>query len=206
MLTWAHMVDRNGTKIVNLLLTCLLGAGGMVIAALLNAFWLALIGITIAVIGVTTARAVFWRIPARFLSGAAAAGVLAFINSVGTFGGFAGPFPRWLAERSDGVVRDGHAGHGGSAAGIDGPDGCSEVRGEGRISARCSHQCASGLIRHSRLQHSSACFSTATICSIEKRFRFMTNHLLVQGEACRKTRSRSGPGNPSGSIDARLIT
>ncbi|KAB0633796.1 MFS transporter [Burkholderia stagnalis] len=203
MLTWAHMVDRNGTKIVNLLLTCLLGAGGMVIAALLNAFWLALIGITIAVIGVTTARAVFWRIPARFLSGAAAAGVLAFINSVGTFGGFAGPFlVGWLKDRTGSFAM----GMLGMAAGIDGPDGCSEVRGEGRISARCSHQCASSLIRHSRLQHSSACFSTATICSIEKRFRFMTNHLLVQGEACRKTRSRSGPGNPSGSIDARLIT
>ncbi|KWH37650.1 hypothetical protein [Burkholderia stagnalis] len=101
MLTWAHMVDRNGTKIANLLLTCLLGAGGMVIAALLNAFWLALIGITIAVIGVTTARAVFWRIPARFLSCAAAAGVLAFINSVGTFGGFAGPFlVGWLKDRT----------------------------------------------------------------------------------------------------------
>ncbi|WP_208449081.1 hypothetical protein, partial [Burkholderia gladioli] len=36
--------------------------------------------------------------------------------------------------------------------------------------------------------------STATICSIEKRLRFMANHLLVQGQVCRKTRSRIGPG------------
>ncbi|WP_208457349.1 hypothetical protein, partial [Burkholderia gladioli] len=36
--------------------------------------------------------------------------------------------------------------------------------------------------------------STATICSIEKRLCFMANHLLVQGQVCRKTRSRIGPG------------
>ena len=73
----------------------------MIAAALLHAFWPALIGITVAVIGVTTARAVFWSIPTRFLSGAAAAGGLAFINSVGTFGGFVGPFlVGWLKDQT----------------------------------------------------------------------------------------------------------
>ncbi|WP_250476051.1 MFS transporter [Caballeronia sp. GAFFF1] len=101
MLTWARAVDRSGKKILNLFLTCLLAAGGMTVAALLNAFWPAMIGITVAVIGVTTARAVFWSIPTRFLSGAAAAGGLAFINSVGTFGGFAGPFlVGWLKDQT----------------------------------------------------------------------------------------------------------
>jgi MFS transporter, ACS family, tartrate transporter len=99
MLTWARAVDKSGKKIMNLLFTCLFGAGGMVIAAMFHQFWPAMIGITIAVIGVTTARAVFWSIPTRFLSGAAAAGGLAFINSVGTFGGFAGPFlVGWLKD------------------------------------------------------------------------------------------------------------
>ncbi|WP_244744716.1 MFS transporter [Paraburkholderia terricola] len=101
MLTWARAVDKSGKKILNLLLTCLFGAGGMAIAALFHEFWPALIGITLAVIGVTTARAVFWSIPTRFLSGAAAAGGLAFINSVGTFGGFAGPFlVGWLKDQT----------------------------------------------------------------------------------------------------------
>ncbi|MDR6207012.1 MFS transporter [Paraburkholderia graminis] len=99
MLTWARAVDRSGKKILNLLLTCLFGAGGMIVAAVFSAFWPAMIGITLAVIGVTTARAVFWSIPTRFLSGAAAAGGFAFINSVGTFGGFAGPFlVGWLKD------------------------------------------------------------------------------------------------------------
>ncbi|WP_143328277.1 MFS transporter, partial [Caballeronia pedi] len=99
MLTWARAVDKSGKKILNLLLTCVFAAVGMIIAALFHQFWPAMIGITIAVIGVTTARAVFWSIPTRFLSGAAAAGGLAFINSVGTFGGFAGPFMvGWLKD------------------------------------------------------------------------------------------------------------
>ncbi|ALE54934.1 MFS transporter [Paraburkholderia sp. SIMBA_055] len=99
MLTWARAVDRSGKKILNLLLTCLFGAGGMIVAAVFSGFWPAMIGITLAVIGVTTARAVFWSIPTRFLSGAAAAGGFAFINSVGTFGGFAGPFlVGWLKD------------------------------------------------------------------------------------------------------------
>lgn len=99
MLTWARAVDRSGKKILNLLLTCLFGAGGMTIAAVFSGFWPAMIGITLAVIGVTTARAVFWSIPTRFLSGAAAAGGFAFINSVGTFGGFVGPFlVGWLRD------------------------------------------------------------------------------------------------------------
>ena len=50
------------------------------------------VGLSLALVGVTAARAIFWTIPARFLTGVAAAGGLAFINSVGALGGFVGPF------------------------------------------------------------------------------------------------------------------
>jgi nitrate/nitrite transporter NarK len=46
----------------------------------------------LALMGATAARALFWAIPTRFLTGAAAAGGLAFINSIGAVGGFVGPF------------------------------------------------------------------------------------------------------------------
>lgn len=99
MLVWARRVDRNGKKTLNLMLCCLLGALGMVMAAMLTQLMPALIGICIAVLGATTARAVFWSIPTRFLTGAAAAGGLAFINAVGTLGGFVGPFMvGWLKD------------------------------------------------------------------------------------------------------------
>jgi len=54
---------------------------------------------------VTAARAIFWTIPTRFLTGVAAAGGLAFINSIGTVGGFVGPsMMGWLKEFSGSYV------------------------------------------------------------------------------------------------------
>ena len=54
-----------------------------------------------AVSGVNAARALFWTIPPRFLTGLAAAGGLAFINSIGTSGGFVGPtIMGWLTDRT----------------------------------------------------------------------------------------------------------
>ena len=53
----------------------------------------------VALIGVNGARAIFWTIPPRFLTGVAAAGGLAFINSIGTTGGFVGPtIMGWLRD------------------------------------------------------------------------------------------------------------
>ncbi len=47
----------------------------------------------------SAARAIFWTVPPRFLVGTAAAGGLAFINSVGTLGGFFGPYLiGWLKD------------------------------------------------------------------------------------------------------------
>ena len=66
---------------------------------------LAVIGFSVALVGVTAARAIFWTIPTRFLTGVAAAGALAFINSIGTVGGFAGPsMMGWLKEFSGSYI------------------------------------------------------------------------------------------------------
>jgi MFS transporter, ACS family, tartrate transporter len=91
MLAWAASVDRSGKKINNLTVTCFLGAVGLVLSVVSGSLLIALIGLTVALIGVTAARAIFWTIPTRFLTGVAAAGGLAFINMIGTIGGFAGP-------------------------------------------------------------------------------------------------------------------
>jgi nitrate/nitrite transporter NarK len=62
-------------------------------------------GFSVALVGVTAARAIFWTIPTRFLTGVAAAGGLAFINSIGTVGGFVGPsMMGWLKEFSGSYV------------------------------------------------------------------------------------------------------
>jgi hypothetical protein len=66
----------------------------------------AVIGFSLALIGVTAARAIFWTIPTRFLTGVAAAGGLAFINSVATTtGGFFGSYMMgWLKDFSGSYV------------------------------------------------------------------------------------------------------
>jgi nitrate/nitrite transporter NarK len=78
--------------VANLSVACFLGAVGLVASVLLtNSLLVALAGLTIALIGVTSARAIFWNVPTRFLTGVGAAGGLAFINTIGVFGGFVGP-------------------------------------------------------------------------------------------------------------------
>lgn len=92
MILWAGRVDRRGNKVGNLAVACALSAVGFVGSIFFSpSFWVSVLWITVAVSGVNAARALFWTIPPRFLSGLAAAGGLAFINSIGTMGGFVGP-------------------------------------------------------------------------------------------------------------------
>jgi MFS transporter, ACS family, tartrate transporter len=91
MVWWALLVDKSGKKINNLTLACGLGAVGLVISVLSGSLWIGLVGMTIGLIGITSARAIFWSIPTRFMTGIGAASGLAFINSIGVMGGYFGP-------------------------------------------------------------------------------------------------------------------
>jgi MFS transporter, ACS family, tartrate transporter len=105
MILWARYVDRKGRRIVNLAITCFLGGAGLVAPILSGSLAVALMGFSVALVGVTAARAIFWTIPTRFLTGVAAAGGLAFINSIGTVGGFVGPsMMGWLKDFSGSYV------------------------------------------------------------------------------------------------------
>jgi MFS family permease len=101
MVLWAGIVDRLGGKVLNLTLACLLSAAGLLWALASSHFWLGVIGLTVALTGINAARGIFWTIPPRFLTGMAAAGGLAFINSIGTTGGFVGPYVMgWLTGQT----------------------------------------------------------------------------------------------------------
>ncbi len=102
MILWAGHVDRGGSKVTNLALACAVSASGFLGAILFrDTFWLSVVWMAVAVTGVNAARAIFWTIPPRFLTGMAAAGGLAFINSIGTTGGFVGPTVMgWLTDRT----------------------------------------------------------------------------------------------------------
>jgi MFS transporter, ACS family, tartrate transporter len=92
MLAWAAYVDRAGRKILNLTLGFLLATVGLVLSVGWPQMTPALIGLTVALVGVTSARAIFWTVPTSFLIGRGAAGGLAFISTIGSLGGFFGPF------------------------------------------------------------------------------------------------------------------
>ncbi|SOT45912.1 hypothetical protein [Burkholderia cenocepacia] len=62
-----------------------------------------MIGLSVAAISVSSAREMFWTIPMRFLTGVAATGGLAFINSIGTAGGFAGSYLVGFLKQSTGT-------------------------------------------------------------------------------------------------------
>jgi ACS family tartrate transporter-like MFS transporter len=92
MLAWAEYADRTGKKIANLTAACLLSGLGFGAYLLVGSLTLSLLCVTFALIGITAARGVFWSIPPRLLSGVGAAGGIAFINTIGTAGGFVGPY------------------------------------------------------------------------------------------------------------------
>lgn len=92
LLWWAKRVDRRGGHIANLAAGLFIGAVALCISTYFEQLVPALTGITLALIGTIAGRTIFYTLPARFLSGQAAAGGLALINSIGALGGFAGPY------------------------------------------------------------------------------------------------------------------
>jgi MFS transporter, ACS family, tartrate transporter len=72
-------------------LPAFLAAGGWLLAALAEAPGWGLAGLCLAFVGMMSMLPPFWSLPTSFLSGAAAAGGIALINSVGNIGGLLGP-------------------------------------------------------------------------------------------------------------------
>jgi MFS transporter, ACS family, tartrate transporter len=83
--------DRSGERRWHVAGPAFVAALGWLMVARLKSPWLVLLGLVLAHAGMLSTLAPFWALPTSFLSGAAAAGGIAFINSVGNLGGFAGP-------------------------------------------------------------------------------------------------------------------
>ncbi|MDO8459078.1 MAG: MFS transporter, partial [Burkholderiaceae bacterium] len=86
-----------------------LGAVGLLIAALSQggSAIMVLTGLLIAVIGTSSAFPVFWQMPNRLLSGAAAAVGIALINAIGNLAGFGSPFMLSAVKASTGGLAPG---------------------------------------------------------------------------------------------------
>jgi len=90
MVTWGHFSDRMNERRWNLLAACVVSTAGLIIAGMTMGTWWALVGMSIAAIGFYGSKGPFWSMPPMFLTGMAAAGAIAWINSIGNLGGFFG--------------------------------------------------------------------------------------------------------------------
>jgi D-galactonate transporter len=91
-LVWGYFSDRYNERRISLFLALAVSAVGLAGAALLGNTIGAVAWMSVAAIGIYGAKAPFWPLPSMFLTGSAAAGGIALINSVGNLGGFAGPY------------------------------------------------------------------------------------------------------------------
>lgn len=92
MIYWGRHSDRTGERREHTALAALVAAGGIAASTLLDDPTSKMIAFSIAGFGVFAVLPVFWTLPTTFLSGTAAAGGIAIINSIGNLSGFAGPF------------------------------------------------------------------------------------------------------------------
>jgi ACS family tartrate transporter-like MFS transporter len=83
--------DRTGERSKHVAFAAFLAAVGWLIAARTPTPWIALAGLCLAQAGMMSMLPPFWAMPTAFLSGVAAAGGIALINSVANIGGFLGP-------------------------------------------------------------------------------------------------------------------
>jgi ACS family tartrate transporter-like MFS transporter len=83
--------DRAGERRVHIALCAAVGALGMVASAYVDSPVFGVLALSVAAIGIWSAVPVFWALPTAFLTGTAAAGAIALINSFGNLAGFVGP-------------------------------------------------------------------------------------------------------------------
>jgi D-galactonate transporter len=91
-LAWGYFSDRYKERRISLFLALVVSAVGLAGAGFLGNTLPAVAWMSVAAIGIYGAKAPFWPLPSVFLTGSAAAGGIALINSVGNLGGFAGPY------------------------------------------------------------------------------------------------------------------
>ncbi|MEH1831442.1 MAG: MFS transporter [Nostoc sp.] len=84
--------DQTRERRAHVAIPAFIGAFGLVLSAYSHQPVTALASLSLAALGIWGALGPFWTLPTGFLSGTAAAGSLALINSVGNLGGFVAPY------------------------------------------------------------------------------------------------------------------
>ena len=92
LILWGHSSDRHKERRWHLIAASTVAATGLAGVGLFTGSYWALVAMSVAAVGIYGSRPSFWPMPSLFLTGAAAAGGIALINSIGNLGGYVGPF------------------------------------------------------------------------------------------------------------------
>jgi ACS family tartrate transporter-like MFS transporter len=84
--------DRTGERRWHIAIPAFVGLVGFLIAAKTGNPYIGMAGISLAAMCIWCSNTIFWTVPASLLTGASAAAGIAFINCVGSLGGFFGPY------------------------------------------------------------------------------------------------------------------
>ncbi len=99
MVVVARHSDETGERRWHVAGPALVATIGFVASASVRSPVMALVALSVAASGVWGALGPFWTLPTAFLSGTAAAGGIALINSIGNVGGFVGPYAvGWIRD------------------------------------------------------------------------------------------------------------
>lgn len=92
MLLVGRHSDRTGERKGHVAAAAIVSSVGFALSGYLHNPYLAMAALTLAFVGIKSTLGPFWAMGTAFLSGTAAAGGIALINSVGNLGGFVGPY------------------------------------------------------------------------------------------------------------------
>ena len=89
---WGRRSDRKRERRFHLAFPLFVASAGIGLSTALDDPTMKMVALSVAGFGIFGCLPVFWTFPAAFLSGAAAAGGIALINSIGNLAGFVGPY------------------------------------------------------------------------------------------------------------------
>jgi MFS transporter, ACS family, tartrate transporter len=93
--------DRTRERRWHLAIPLAVGSLGLLASALVHSAALELAFVCVAMVGIGASLSVFWSIPSSFLTGRAAAGGLALVNTISGLSGFIGPYAiGWIRGHS----------------------------------------------------------------------------------------------------------
>ena len=91
MFAWGKSSDVKGERVWHVAIPLLLTGAGFVIASFTSSNLVALLALSVSLIGPLMFLGPFWSLNSSFLGGRAAAGAIALVSALGSLGGFVGP-------------------------------------------------------------------------------------------------------------------